>query len=137
MNNQKFPTVNSDLLGKIILLANQRAESEYNKYPNGFVVGETKVVPESPAALELRQVIDALSLSDARELYALMYLGRDGLGNETAAEAIAFSLDQAASCGEFDIKDKLDEKTPLATYLLKGIELAAGIRVADIETQRK
>ena len=137
MNDQEFPTVNSDLLDRIIQLADQRFQSDCGRYPNGIFSGETEILPESRAALDLKQAINEMSCGDARELYALMYLGRDGLENETAAVAIAFSLDQAASCDESDVKNKLFEKTPLATYLRKGLALTAGIRAAEVKNHWK
>lgn len=123
MKTKKFPAVEQSTLDRIISLGEEREKAEDGRYPNGFMVGQTQPLPPSSADQALRNAIDALPMADAQELHALMYLGRDGLEDQTADEAIAWLRDAATSRPDEDVKRSLYEKVPLASYLRDGLLL--------------
>lgn len=124
MKTNHFPELDKVALEKIIELAEQRESADAGRYPVGITLGQTPLLPPTEAEQALKSAIDNLSLDDAQEFQALMYIGRDGLEGESLVDVIKFQREQAAARTEKDIKRSLYEKVPLASYLRDGLRLA-------------
>jgi hypothetical protein len=124
--NNFFPTLNSVNVQHIISLAKQRAVVSYGKYPDGFELGKTQPAPISPEETTLKNAIDALPTDVAQDLSALMYLGRDGLENQSVAEAVEWLRNDASKREDKWVKQTLYSKTPLGDYLEQGLQIIQG-----------
>ena len=120
--NKFFPALNDELLNKITDLTEQCAIAEDGQYPDGITLGETKILPSTPESQLLQATINSLPQDGAQDLSALMYLGRDGVENQSVAEAVEWLRDDASKRPDSDNKRSL-AKVPLASYLKKGKEL--------------
>jgi len=121
--NNFFPALNDTIVQPIIDLAKQRATVAGQQYPDGITFGETKILPTAPEETALQAAISALPQDVAKDLSALMYLGRDGVEDQTVAEAVQWQRDDAAEREDKYVKESLYSKVPLGDYLEKGLQI--------------
>jgi hypothetical protein len=108
-----FPSIPDETLSRIIDLAERRVAATQGGMP-------------PPAEKQaLREAISALSNADAKELCALLYLGRDGLDGIPVNDVIAIQREEVAPKSRQEITQELMEDLSLADDLLAGLELIA------------
>lgn len=124
MKGMKGTLVDENLFNNIVMLANNRAEAEYGRLPNGVDLADKESISEALTSTKeseaLKNAIADLSPDDAKELSAIMDLGRidsDDLGVE---RAILLHREDAEARNLDDVKQSLAAKIPLAKYLLDG-----------------
>lgn len=82
-------------------------------------------MPPPPEKYALREAISSLPNADAKELCALLYLGRDGLDGIPLNDVIAIQRDEVAPKSRQEITQELMAELSLADDLLAGLELIA------------
>lgn len=108
-----FPSIPDDTLSHIIDLAERHMAATQGG------------MPPPPEKHALREAIGALSNADAKELCALLYLGRDGLDGIPLNDVIAVQRDEVAPKSRQEITQELMAELSLADDLLAGLELIA------------
>ena|GEM_PF-6311554 len=108
-----FQSIPAHTLSHIIDLAERRATATQGG------------MPPPPEKQALRDAINLLSETAAKELCALLYLGRDGLDGIQVDKVIAVQLDEVAPKSRQEITQELMADLSLADDLLAGLELIA------------
>jgi len=117
--------VEQDVFNNIVELASKREKVEYGRFPNGVNSSDEDALSEALTPIEeteaLKKAIENLSPDHVRELSAIMYLGRDNSDDVVTETAFALYREDAEKRELEDVKRSLLEKTPLAQYLLNGV----------------
>ena len=110
------------VLERVIRLANAWASEQYGESKRD--IAKTLPIAGVPTAEQaLKLEIDSLPLTEAREIHALMYLGREGAEGLPVSQAFALFREGADTQEEVFVKASLCSKVQLASYLTSALNL--------------